>query len=275
MRVLGKVAGFSLLLTLVFTGVANLLPQVQGEPPEETTIDVSSLTMADFTRLGEKLFTGKGTCALCHNNMGRAPDLLALNVVDTSASRISAEGYEGDAVDAASYIRESMTEPSAYVVPGFGKKGTDDQISPMPPVNQAPIQLSQMEMDAIIAFLESKDGHDVTVALPTARLEPAPEPANDSAAEPAVSGETATAADLLMNYGCTACHSILDSEVDIGPDLRTVGARLTTEQIRQSIIDPMSVIADGYEPMMPDYFVDELTIKELEAIVKFLESQNG
>lgn len=275
MRVLGKVVGFSLFLTLVFTGIANLLPQVQGEPPEETTVDVSSLTMDDFIRLGEDLFKGKGTCALCHNNMGRAPDLLALNVVDTAASRIGVEGYEGGAADAAGYIWESMTEPSAYVVPGFGKKGTDDRESPMPAVDQAPIQLSEIEMNAIIAFLESKDGNDVTVALPSVPVATAAAPENDSSAEPADPDAMVSAADLLANYGCTACHSILDSEADIGPELRTVGARLSAEQIRQSIIDPMAVIAEGYEPMMPDYFADEMTIKELEAVVRFLESQNG
>lgn len=275
MRVLAKIVGFGLALTFVFTGVANLLPQVQGEAPEETTVDVGSLTMDDFIRLGEDLFKGKGTCALCHNNMGRAPDLLALNVVDAAASRIVDERYEGGASDAAGYIHESMIEPSAYVVPGFGKKGTDDRESPMPPIDQVPIELSEIEIDAVIAFLESKDGHTVTVALPTGAPAPAAELAADASAEPTNPVATAPAPEIIANYGCTACHSILDNEADIGPDLRNVGARLTPEQIRQSIIDPTAVIADGYEPMMPDFFADEMTIKELEAVVKFLEDQHG
>lgn len=275
MRVLAKIVGFGLALTFVFTGVANLLPQVQGEAPEETTVDVDSLTMDDFIRLGEDLFKGKGTCALCHNAMGRAPDLLALNVVDTAASRIADERYEGGASDAAGYIRESMIEPSAYVVPGFGKKGTDDRESPMPPIDQAPIELSEIEIDAVIAFLESKDGHTVTVALPSGAPGAGAEPVADASAEPANPGATAPAPEIIANYGCPACHSILDSGAEIGPDLRNVGARLTPEQIRQSIIDPAAVIADGYEPMMPDFFADEMTIKELEAVVKFLEDQHG
>ncbi|MFQ5563947.1 MAG: c-type cytochrome [Parvularculaceae bacterium] len=275
MRVLIKVVSFGLFLTLVFTAVTNFLPQVQGEPPEETTVDIGSLTMDDFVRLGEELFKSKGTCALCHNNLGRAPDLLAMNVVDVAASRIAAEGYEGDATDAVGYLRESMKRPSAYVAPGFGKAGSNDRESPMPPVDQAPIELSELEMDAIIAFLESKDGHEVTVALPSEPATPASEPDDGSSAPTGRPAAAASVAEIMTNYGCTACHSLLDSEADIGPDLRTVGARLSAEEIRQSIIDPMAMIAEGYEPMMPDYFVDEMTIKELEAIVQYLASQTG
>ncbi len=145
----------------------------------------------------------------------------------------------------------------------------------MPPINQAPIELSDIEMGAVIAFLEAKDGHAVTVALPSEPPAPAAEPEAADAAAPADPAAPAPASEIIANYGCTACHSLLDSEADIGPDLRTVGARLSAEQIRQSIIDPAAVIADGYEPMMPDFFADEMTIKELEAVVKFLQDQHG
>ena len=44
---------FSIGLTLVFTLVANLLPQVEGEAPVEQVVDLGSLTMDDFVALGE------------------------------------------------------------------------------------------------------------------------------------------------------------------------------------------------------------------------------
>jgi hypothetical protein len=75
-----KVVLFSISLTLVFTLVTNLLPQVEGEAPVEQEIDLGALTMDSFVALGESTFSGKGTCTLCHNNMGRAPDILQLNM---------------------------------------------------------------------------------------------------------------------------------------------------------------------------------------------------
>ncbi|MCK5921474.1 MAG: hypothetical protein KAG66_11075, partial [Methylococcales bacterium] len=79
MSTLAKVLGFSFALTLVFTLVANMLPQVEGEAPVDEEIDLGELTMDSFIATGESLFSGKGTCTLCHNDLGRAPDILALN----------------------------------------------------------------------------------------------------------------------------------------------------------------------------------------------------
>ena len=116
MNVLIRTVGFSLALMLIFTAVTYVLPQMKGEAPEDTAVDVAALTMDSFIALGEDLFLGKGACALCHNNLDRAPDLLALNVVDTSLDRIGDPLYQGEAVDAADYLRESMLDPNIFVV---------------------------------------------------------------------------------------------------------------------------------------------------------------
>jgi len=166
-NVLAKSLGFSLALTLLFTLVANLLPQVEGEAPVEQEVDLGALTVESFAALGESIFAGKGTCTLCHNAMGRAPDILALNIVAAAVERMEDDRYKGKANDAETYFRESMVDPGIYVVKGFGKKGSNDTISPMPAVNKAPIELSDIEIDAVIAYLQAKDGNDVTVPLPT------------------------------------------------------------------------------------------------------------
>lgn len=87
--VLAKVLIFSLGLALAFTFVANTLPQVEGEAPVDEEIDVGALTEDSFVALGESVFKGKGTCTLCHNNLGRAPDLLAMNVVGAASERLA------------------------------------------------------------------------------------------------------------------------------------------------------------------------------------------
>ncbi|MFQ5535268.1 MAG: hypothetical protein ACE5EM_10670 [Sphingomonadales bacterium] len=273
MSALGKTLGFSLALTLAFTGIANILPQVEGEAPKEIKVELGSLTMDSFIQMGQDLFNGKGTCNLCHNSLGRAPDIPALNMVDTAEERLADSRYKGEATDAESYLLESMAAPSAFVVEGFGKKGSNDTVSPMPNVAKAPTELSETEMSAIIAYLQAKNGNEVTVALPTAEEDVELGDGDDGEEEQAGPAETAEAA--LEKFGCSACHNIMGSEADLGPDLETVSARLSVDEIRQSIVDPHAVIAEGYEDMMPDYFSEEMFVKELDLIVQFLAGQEG
>lgn len=275
MKVFVKVLGFSLALTLFFTVVANLLPQVEGEAPEDKEIELAAVSLEEFAGLGEQLFEGKGKCTLCHNPMGRAPDILALNMVETAAARLQDPRYQGQAADAEAYLRESMTDPSVYVVKGYGKKGTDDTESPMPNARKPPIELSDAEVTAVIAYMQAKDGNPVTVALPT---EPsATVPAKEEAvAVPQQPAPAKTAEAALTRYGCVACHTVLTSQSPLGPRLTDVGARMTPAEIRQSIIDPNAVIADGFAPnMMPGDFADKMTARELEMIVQFLATRKG
>ena len=259
---------FSLGLTLVFTLVANMLPQVQGEAPSEQVVDLGSLSMDDFIALGEDLFENKGTCTLCHKPapLGRAPDIQGVDMVAVSAERLADERYKGEAGDAAGYILESMVDPSSYVVATWGKKGTGDSASPMPAVDKPPIQLSNVEIDAIIAYLQAKDGNEVTVSLPS------PEAAAETvaAAPVAAPAPAATADEALAKYACTGCHTLDSNDPLVGPGLLNVGARLSTDEIRQSIIDPNAVVSEGFPPAMPADFADKMTVRELEMIVELL-----
>jgi mono/diheme cytochrome c family protein len=267
MNILIKTLGFSLALILTFTAVSYVLPQMKGEAPVEKEMDVGALTMDSFIAMGKDLYQGKGTCTLCHNQLGRAPDLLALNVEKTSLERLADSRYRGKAKNPEGYLRESMLEPNIYVVKGFGKKGTNDAESPMPAIDKPPAQLSQVEIDAIIAYLQHKDGNQVTVVLPTGNSLPAAaagEKAGPATPESAQSPEQAFA-----KFGCVACHSILKTESSVGPNLNDVGKRLSIAQIRESIIAPGAVIAKGYPPIMPD-LSEKMTIKELEIMAQFL-----
>jgi len=270
-RVLLKVLGFSVALALVFALVANTLPQVEGEAPADEQLDLGALSMDDFVALGESIFTGKGTCTLCHNERGRGPDLLAFDAVKMALARLEDPVYQGSASDAEGYLRESMRDPGAYVVKGFGTKGSNDTESPMPVVPKPPISLSDVEMDAVIAFLQAKDGNQVTVAIP------AEAPAAESSAEPATQAPRAQSPEeAVASYACAACHSILGSESPVGPNLNSVGARLDAERIRESIIAPDAVIAEGFPPgVMPKDFADRMSIRELEMLVRFLAEQKG
>lgn len=266
-----KAMGFSLLLCLVFYGVTQFLPQVEGEAPVEQVVDLGALTMDDFVAMGESIFTTKGTCTLCHKPppMGRAPDLEGNDMVAISVERLQDERYQGEATDAEGYLRESLKEPGRYVVAGWGKKGTDDAESPMPAVHKAPIELSDMEIDAVIAYLQAKDGNEVTVVLPTEAPAMVATPAAAAAPAPAATPEEA-----IKKYGCQACHVIGDAGGPVGPSLVGVGSRLTPHQIRENIIDPNAVVAEGFAPdVMPGDFATKMTVSELEMIVKLLGEQ--
>ena len=79
---------------------------------------------------------------------------------------------------------------------------------------------------------------------------------------------------MVGKYGCQACHFVLGTGGEIGPNLSKVGARLSAEKIRESVISPDAVIAKGFTPgMMPQDFAEKMTAKEMEMLVKYLAGQ--
>lgn len=273
-NVLLKILGFSIALTLVFTGVANLLPQIEGEAPVDKEIDLGALTPESFAALGENLFMGKGTCTLCHKPapLGRAPDIQGENMVGLAEVALKDERYKGDAKTPEEYIRESLIDPSKFVVKTWGTPGSNDSISPMPKVDAAPIELSAVEVDAIIAYLQHKDGNDITVELPKeapAPVEKSAETGGGGLAAPAKTAEVA-----IKKYGCQSCHSMLGTKATIGPSLEDVASRLSRDEIGQSILEPSAVITEGFTDMMPRDFGDQMTVKELSMIVDLLSGKD-
>ncbi len=262
-----RVIAFSIVMLLVFTGFANVLPQVQSDPPKEEKLDTGALDMAGMIAYGERLFSGDGTCTLCHNSMGRAPDLLQIDLAADFQERLNDPKYTGEKTVEA-YIRESMVDPSAYVVPGYGKKGTNDTESPMPAADKPPIGLNEVQMNAITAFLMDLAGMEPTVPLPTAEETPVAkaEPADDGAAPAATTGIEAIEA-----FACSACHNLEGSEADLGPDLHGIAQRMSKGEIMEAILDPNAIIAEGYEPdIMPQDFAEQMTASELLLIVDYL-----
>lgn len=264
-----RVMVFSVLTLLVFTGFANLLPQVQSDAPSDEEVPAGAMDMPAFIAYGEELFSGAGTCTLCHNDLGRAPDLLQIDLRADFEARLADPLYDGPK-DIESYLRESLVMPSAYVVPGFGKKGTNDTESPMPAADKPPIGLNDVQMDAIIAFLEDLAGYEPTVALPTDE-EAAPVPETPAATGDQGEAAATTAEEAIDKYFCAACHDLFGSEADLGPGLRGVGARLGEGGIMVAILDPNAEITEGYEPdIMPQDFAQQMSASELKLITDYL-----
>ena len=135
MKTFVSVVGFSLLTIGFFAAYSSFgIPQIEpAPPPEQEALDLGAMSMPDFIAFGARIYKGKGTCTLCHTAVGgRAPLLEQAAVVATE--RLADPKYAGEATDEAGYLYESMSAPSAYVVAGFGKAGTNDTVSPMPDV---------------------------------------------------------------------------------------------------------------------------------------------
>ena len=134
--------------------------------------------------------------------------------IDEAYRRGGSEDYIAE-----DYLRESLMCPSCYVVKGYGKDG--DTKSPMPVISKPPISLSPVELNAVIAWLQSKDTPgefaNVTVPLPSAESSaPAEESGGDDEEKPVfVTGEESVP-DMINTLGCPLCHTIPGVEGAVG-----------------------------------------------------------
>jgi mono/diheme cytochrome c family protein len=138
--------------TIFYTYIGQLVPQKQIQPPP--VIEISGeLTPAELAKIGERLARDKGMCLTCHT-IGlppgaphRYPDLAG--VADRAKTRIAG-------MDQVSYFAHSLCHPDEYLVEGFAKG--------MPAINKPPIGLTDPEMHAIVAWLQSQGG-EPTITL--------------------------------------------------------------------------------------------------------------
>ncbi len=271
-----KVLAFNGLVILFFWYVGNSIPQQRKDPPKESDL-TADMTPEAFVAAGQDIFYGKGTCALCHTigeKGDRCPNLAGIG--ELADVRVQEAGYRGDASNGPEYVVESLHNPAVYVVDGYQPT--------MPALGR---QLNDLEMVAVVAFLQSLGG-DVTVTgetrFPKYRGE------GDSAVAAAPAAETAPAAvaaaggtgpELAAQWGCIACHS-LDAPVRlVGPSLWDIGVRQDANFIRESILEPDAVIAEGFPPALMKLTLDgtgfyqKLAIQDLNTLVDYLASLKG
>ena len=219
-----KIFCLTLLTTLFYWYVGQMVPQKETHPPESAEVR-EDMSTAEMIVAGEKISAGKGTCFLCHT-MGsegsRAPDLAGVG--QRAASR--KEGYSD-----IEYLAESLFEPTAYVVDGYNPI--------MTPAHKAPISLTQPEVLAVVAYLQSLGGSP-TVTMKTKLKYSADASATSAPTAVASSDGTAVSYDhlsgeeLFNKYACMACHSLTDPIQLLGPSLYDVGNRLSRAEIYEA-----------------------------------------
>lgn len=262
-----KVSAFVVAVVVSIAGFASLIPQVESPAPEVLEIS-GDLSGPELAKLGEEVFQSpEAGCLACHG-LGReglrAPDLAGIGTR-------AAEREPGKSAE--EYLREVFADPCAYVVEGY------DCIMP-PTLVQT---LGQAKITALIAFLQSQGG-EITVSLSGEEAT-----ANSVAEGNASSGGQGiagtTAEEIIANAAppCGTCHQLdaVEATGAVGPNLSAVGARLTPDEIRASILTPDAVIAADCPGapctpgLMPKTYGDQLSAAQLETLVKFLSSLGG
>src|SRR5215813_7471734 len=276
MRTFLKVFAFNIVVIAFFLYVGNSIPQLRQDPPKELVL-AADAPAEDFVRAGQDIFYGKGTCALCHEigkKGERCPDLAGVG--ERAETRIKEAGYKGKASSSAEYLVESVMDPTAYVVEGYQPS--------MPPVGR---QLSDLELVAVVAFLQSQGGEVMVNGqshFPKWRGEgggAAPATAVASAAVAAATPSGASGQELIQQWGCITCHNLDGPEKLIGPSLWYFGARKDANYIRESILQPDAVVVEGFPPGLMkgtldgSGFYQKVPLQDLNTIVDYLTSLKG
>ncbi|MYB93202.1 c-type cytochrome [Candidatus Poribacteria bacterium] len=234
---------FSLAVIWFYAFVAGLVPE------SSTAVNLTELDWSDPDAVAEQgalVFNGKGQCAACHTvdttaPPGRCPDLTDIGT--NAATRVPG-------MDAKAYLIESMYQPANFLVPGYGKI--------MPEVWKAPIALSKLEIEAVIAYLQSQGGE----IDPTPFDEPIDRADAGTTAEalpPLLTGDPELGKKVFVDAACITCHAVTgiespaagettneDFEIVTAPDLSEIAAFNDMRYLEESILVPGAQIVSGY-----------------------------
>ncbi len=146
-KVLAAVCGF----LLAFAYLSYQIPQQPSLPPEKESVNFDRIpSQRELVRVGQKIFFGKGQCALCHSigpsHSPRCPDLQGIG------GKLTRE-----------FIYESLTQPERYIYIDYTTSPPKKFPATMPHINKPPIGLSEPELLSVIAFVQSLGG-EVTVS---------------------------------------------------------------------------------------------------------------
>ena len=238
-----KLVSFSLGVIWFYAFIAALVPDTSTATGTVTELDWSDPDAV--IEIGATIFNTKGQCAACHTldttaPAGRCPDLTDIGV--TAANR-------QPGTDAKTYLIESLYDPGKYLVPGYGKI--------MPEVWKNPIALTKVEIEAVIAFLQSQGAE----ADPTPFDEPIDRADLGTTAEalaPLLTGDPEKGKKVFIDEACISCHVVKglenpkageaneDFEVVTAPELTEIAALNDMRYIEESILLPNAIIVPGY-----------------------------
>jgi mono/diheme cytochrome c family protein len=145
-----KIGVLTVATTGFYTLVGQLVPQKEVQPPQEVVFK-KEMTQEELVQTGRQIMEGKGLCFTCHT-VGKKGALRFPDLEGIGARAVTRVPGLSD-ID---YLAQSIYEPDHFIVPGFNPG--------MPVINKPPIGLTDQEILAVIAYLQSMGG-TVSVTL--------------------------------------------------------------------------------------------------------------
>jgi len=275
MRDVLNIALFTVVVSVLYTAMAQVLPQLPNHPPANVELG-SNIGPEALAEAGAGIF--EGNCTQCHKagETSRAPDLG--NVGAISAGRAAMRAAEtGQPYTDADYLLEALCKPYDYLVEPYGRV--------MPPQQKA---LSGGQILALVAYLQTLGG-EATVRGTDVDAVMRFGCASEGGAAPAAAADTKPASagppeKIFKDYGCATCHSVDTDEAKSGPSLMTIGARVPNKgQLYEAIIAPDATLAPGFESskglmgssLKDNGFYDAMTPADYQALVDWLAAKKG
>jgi len=147
-----RIAALAIATTGFYTYVGQLVPQKEVQPPVEVVMS-KDMKPEEMAKVGREVMDSKGLCFTCHtvgkSGALRFPDLAGIG---------SRAGSRVPGLSDVEYMAQSMYEPNKFIVPGFNPG--------MPVINKPPIGLTDDEILAVIAYLQTLGG-TTTVTMQT------------------------------------------------------------------------------------------------------------
>lgn len=264
-----KILSFVLVVVGIFVFIGNTIPgsDKDSRPPTALTQETfAALGPEALLATGRQLFGSAGDrCSQCHmisGPKGRGPNIGGVGARAAGRKKgLSAEQY----------IMESLIEPKAFVVDGF---------SPiMPEVYKSPLDLSEYDILAVVAYLQSLGGK-VTIDK-NSHLKP--EWSQKIAAAQKAGGSKPPRGSIAhgkklfyQEMRCVACHQTVVKGQTVGgrlgPELSAIGLIQGPDYLRESIVDPASVVVSPYTNVMPKHFKENLSDQDVNDLIVFLLS---
>jgi len=165
-----RIAALALATTGFYTYIGQLVPQKEVYPPAEVALS-KEMSPDEMRRVGREIMEGKGLCFTCHTvgkkGALRFPDLEGVGA--RAGQRIAG-------LSDVEYLAESLYEPEKFIVSGFNPG--------MPVINKPPIGLTDDEILAVIAYLQSLGGTTTVTMQTQLRWRAGGEPSAGGAAAP-------------------------------------------------------------------------------------------
>lgn len=242
-----RVTVFVLLILGAFYWMASSIPQQASLPPVKENLDPSLIkTKADLIQVGKKLYFGKGQCALCHSigesHGARAPNLEGIG------AKLTRE-----------FIYESLTEPASYIYHDYTNSPPKPFPAQMPRINKPPVDLTDAELLAVIAFVQQLGGEVTVEPRELAAFLP----------PPVVKGDSGLGRAVFEKLKCGGCHQQLE---------KTLAKYADPATLRSAVVRPAGGPLTGNDgadgPLRPPHveFDRKLTVKDLDDLMAYLDT---